>query len=225
MVAADWIAAGGAEIALNAGRLEEAVLRAQAAIEKARAIGGIFGEGMAQRTWGMALARLDPPQPEQADEHLAAALELFEGGGCVLEVAHTNLAWGAVRRERGDSAGAAERLELAAAGVQGRGTDEAGQGGIGDCFAGEEGGPCRSLRRAAASAKTAQARLQRGRAAVSAADRRGGPAADQHALRAAGRVLHHPHRRRVERLLGQPVDRVAVADARARNESWTSWPR
>ena len=121
LVAADWIAAGGAEIALNAGRLDEAVLRSQAAIEKARAIGGIFGEGMAQRTWGVALTRLDPPQHEQADEHLAAALELFEGGGCVLEVAHTNLAWGAVRLERGDSAGAAERLELAAAGFKAAG--------------------------------------------------------------------------------------------------------
>ena len=31
LVAADWIAAGGAEIALNAGQLDEAVLRAQAA--------------------------------------------------------------------------------------------------------------------------------------------------------------------------------------------------
>ena len=101
LVAADWIAAGSAEIALNAGRPEDAVLRAQAAIEKARAIGGIFGEGMAQRTWGVALARLDPPQSEQADEHLAAALELFEGGGCVLEAAHTNLAWGVVLRDRG----------------------------------------------------------------------------------------------------------------------------
>ena len=34
----------------------------------------------------------------------------------------------------------------------------------------------------------------------------------QHALRAAGRVLHHAHRRRVERLLRQPVERLAVAD-------------
>lgn len=114
LVAADWIAAGSAEIALHAGQLGEAALRAQAAIEKARAIGGIFGEGMAQRTWGLALARMDPPQVEPANEHLGAALQLFEGGGCVLEAAHTNLAWGVVLRDRGDSAGATERLSLAA---------------------------------------------------------------------------------------------------------------
>jgi adenylate cyclase len=114
LVAADWIAAGSAEAALEAGRLDEAVARAQSAIEKARAIGGIFGEGVAQRTWGLALARMDPPQPEAADEHLAAAVELFEGGGCILEVAHTNLAWGGVLRDRGDAAGATQRLESAA---------------------------------------------------------------------------------------------------------------
>ena len=114
LVAADWIAAGSAEAALTAGRLDEAVARAQAAIEKARAIGGIFGEGVAQRTWGVALAGMDPPQSEDADEHLAAALELFDGGGCVLEVAHTNLVWGVALHDRGDASGAAERLGLAA---------------------------------------------------------------------------------------------------------------
>jgi tetratricopeptide (TPR) repeat protein len=131
LVAADWIAAGNAEIALNAGRFGEAALRAQAAIEKARAIGGIFGEGMAQRTWGVALARMDPPQHAPADEHLAAALQLFEGGGCVLEVAHTNLAWGALLRDRGDSAGAAERLALAAGQFKAAGlTKQAREAGV-----------------------------------------------------------------------------------------------
>ena len=99
-MAADWIAAGGAEIALNAGRLEEAVLRAQAAIEKARAIGGIFGEGMAQRTWGLALARLDPPS-KTGGRAAAAASSCSKAAG-VLEVAHTNLRGEAVRLDRGD---------------------------------------------------------------------------------------------------------------------------
>jgi tetratricopeptide (TPR) repeat protein len=114
LVAADWIAAGSAEAALTAGKLDEAVARAQAAIEKARAIGGIFGEGVAQRTWGVALARMDPPQAEAADEHLAAALEMFEAGGCATEVAHTNHTWGVLLRDRGDISGATQRLELAA---------------------------------------------------------------------------------------------------------------
>ena len=114
LVAADWIAAGSAEAALAAGRPDEAVARAQSAIEKARAIGGVFGEGVAQRTWGVALARLERPLFDQADEHLAAALEMFQAGGCITEVAHTNLAWGTVLRDRGDASGAAERLESAA---------------------------------------------------------------------------------------------------------------
>ena len=42
-VLGDWIAAGRAELALNAGRPDEAIVRAEAAIEMASAIGGIFG--------------------------------------------------------------------------------------------------------------------------------------------------------------------------------------
>ena len=41
-------------------------------------------------------------------------LEMFQAGGCITEVAHTNLAWGGVLRDRGDAPGAAERLESAA---------------------------------------------------------------------------------------------------------------
>jgi len=98
IVAGDWIAAANAELALNAGRPEEAVARATPAIEKARAIGGIFGEGVAQRIWGEALARLQPASQEEVDLHMAKALELFEAGGCALEVAHTRAAWETTRK-------------------------------------------------------------------------------------------------------------------------------
>jgi class 3 adenylate cyclase/tetratricopeptide (TPR) repeat protein len=114
VVAADWIAAANAELALNAARPEEAVIRAQGAIEMARAIGGIFGEGLAQRVWGQALARLSPPQREESDLHLASSLELFETGDCKLEVAHTHLAWGVLLRDRGDRAEASDHLQTAA---------------------------------------------------------------------------------------------------------------
>jgi hypothetical protein len=121
LVAADWIAAGSAEIALQAGQFDEAAARAQAAIEKARAIGGIFGEGMAQRTWGVALARLERPLVEQADEHLTAALALFEAGDCKVEIAHTNLVWGELLLDRSEWSRAAKRLELAVTGLQAAG--------------------------------------------------------------------------------------------------------
>jgi class 3 adenylate cyclase/tetratricopeptide (TPR) repeat protein len=110
IVAADWIAAANAELALNAGRPDEAVARVAPAIERARAIGGIFGEAVAQRIWGEALATLQPSAPADVDLHLATSLELFEAGGCQLEVAHTHAAWGALLRDRGEMAAAEEHL-------------------------------------------------------------------------------------------------------------------
>ncbi|MEO8252067.1 MAG: adenylate/guanylate cyclase domain-containing protein [Chloroflexota bacterium] len=114
IVAADWIAAANAELALTAGRPDEAVARAAPAIEKARAIGGIYGEAVAQRIWGQALARLQPSAPEEADLHLATSMDLFQEGGCKLEVAHTHAAWGALLHDRGDLAGAADHFGHAA---------------------------------------------------------------------------------------------------------------
>lgn len=112
-VLADWIAAASAELALNAARPEEAVVRAQGAIEMARSIGGIFAEALAQRVWGQALAQLRPPQHEESELHLATSLQLFEAGECKLEVAHTHLAWGLLCRDRGDPRAAVDHLQVA----------------------------------------------------------------------------------------------------------------
>ncbi|HEX6474748.1 MAG TPA: hypothetical protein VF114_06645, partial [Candidatus Limnocylindria bacterium] len=125
LVAADWIAAGSAEAALTAGKPDEAVARAQTAIEKARAIGGIFGEGVAQRTWGLALYRLEKPLYEQGDEHLTAAIEQFGAGDCKTEIAHTNFAWGEALRDRGEPVRATERFELATEGFRAAGLNHA----------------------------------------------------------------------------------------------------
>jgi tetratricopeptide (TPR) repeat protein len=114
VVAADWVAAANAELALNAARPQEAIKRAEAAIEMSRAIGGIFGEGLSQRIWGQALAQLHPPQNEESDVHLATSLQLFEAGECRIEVAHTHLAWGVLCRDREDRDGAADHLRTAA---------------------------------------------------------------------------------------------------------------
>ena len=105
LVAADWIAAGGAEIALNAGRLVRSSGRRPPS--RRRAPSAAFSEeGMAQRTWGLALARLDPPQQTGRTSTWRPPWSCSKAAD-VLEVAHTNLAWGGVRLERGDSAGAA----------------------------------------------------------------------------------------------------------------------
>ena len=114
-VLGDWIGSARAELALNAGRPEEAIVRAEAAIETASAIGGIFAEAVARRVWGMALARLDGNQQEESDLRMRASIELFEAGQCVLEVAHTHLAWGQLCLDRGDGEAAIEHLEQAGA--------------------------------------------------------------------------------------------------------------
>lgn len=121
-VLADWIAAARAELALNAGRPDEAIARTGAAIEMGSAIGGIFAEALARRVWGLALARLradrgadrGADRHEESDAQMQASLQLFEAGGCMLEVAHTHLAWGLVCHDRGDQRAATEHLEQAA---------------------------------------------------------------------------------------------------------------
>lgn len=55
LVVADWFAAFEAEIALNAGQVDTALTLARAAIDHARAVGSVFGEGFARRVCAQAL--------------------------------------------------------------------------------------------------------------------------------------------------------------------------
>lgn len=112
LVIADWFAAARAEMAFRAGRLDEAIALAEEAVEFARGMGGIFGEGVAQQAWGEALAALG--RLDEAETHLAAARERFEAGDARLPVAHLRLAWGRLLLGR-DPAAAREHLEAAAA--------------------------------------------------------------------------------------------------------------
>lgn len=115
LVAGDWIAAAYAELALNAGRPDEAIVRVGAAIEMARAIGGIFAEALAERVWGRALAAQGGPDGrEEVERHLGISLGLFETGECKVEMAHTHLVWGLICRDRGDAEAAMDHLETAA---------------------------------------------------------------------------------------------------------------
>ena len=115
LVFADAFKAASAEIALNAGRATEALALAEQTVESARSMDDNFAQGLAQRVWAEALARLDLPLYDQAEIHFAEALRLFEQGDARLEAARTRVAWGKVLYARGDTAAAREHFERAAA--------------------------------------------------------------------------------------------------------------
>jgi len=115
LVIADWFAAARAEMALRAGRPAEAAALAEEAVAFARSMGGIFGEGLARQVWGEALAAMDPPRADEAEEHFAAARDLFATGDAWLPAAHLHLAWGRLLLARGRAAEACGHLERAVA--------------------------------------------------------------------------------------------------------------
>jgi tetratricopeptide (TPR) repeat protein len=114
IIAADWIAAINAEIAFGMGRIDEALNLAERAIGIARKMGGIFAEGLARQVRGQALAALDPPRLDEADDQLKESLRLLECGQHKVEAARTHVAWGSVCCDRGDLAAAREHWEQAA---------------------------------------------------------------------------------------------------------------
>jgi tetratricopeptide (TPR) repeat protein len=69
---------------------------------------------MAHRVWGQALVHLNSSHSEQADEHFAESLRLFEEGGARLEAARTHLVWGQVLQARGLPEAARAHFEKAA---------------------------------------------------------------------------------------------------------------
>ena len=118
----DWYAAAEAEIALNAGRIAEAIALAEHAVTCAQTLGGIYAQGLAQRVWGIALARQDAWG--QAEAHFAASLLALETGEAQIEFARTLVARGNVFRARGDQSAAREQYARAAAQFQAAGLDE-----------------------------------------------------------------------------------------------------
>jgi tetratricopeptide (TPR) repeat protein len=115
LIHADALAAVDAEIALGAGRVQEAITLAGQAVDIAQEMGAIGGEGLARRTWGQALAALETPRWDEAELQLARSLRLLEEGQSRLEAARTHVAWGVVCRNRGDLAGARAHWEQATA--------------------------------------------------------------------------------------------------------------
>lgn len=98
----DWLAVAHAEVVLAAGRVEDALSCAEVAVELARSVDGVYGEGLAHRVWGQALAEDSPPRWEEAEIHLATSVQFLESGEVFLEAARTHVVWGQICRKRGD---------------------------------------------------------------------------------------------------------------------------
>jgi tetratricopeptide (TPR) repeat protein len=88
----DWLAAVGAEVALNGDRAQEALTLADEAIAVARSMDGIFAEGWARRTRARALVKLGRPQ-EEAEAELREVVRLFELGDVRVEAERTRGVW------------------------------------------------------------------------------------------------------------------------------------
>jgi serine/threonine protein kinase/tetratricopeptide (TPR) repeat protein len=122
----DWYMATEAARLFLAGRVPEALAKAEQAVDRARLVHDQFGEGIARRAWGQALAAIDPRQWEQAKAHFAESVRLLEVCGAKLDLARTHRAWGLSCRAQGAHEEARNHLELAATQFQAYGNiDEA----------------------------------------------------------------------------------------------------
>ncbi|HEU4536012.1 MAG TPA: hypothetical protein VFS00_17930, partial [Polyangiaceae bacterium] len=123
LMLADWYEAGYAEVALNAGRLDEALARAEAVAERSAAAGLLFSRGVAERVRGEVLARRG--LAAEADAHFEASVATLEEGGSLLQAARTRVARGRALRARGERAAAEAHLNEARARFEASGCDYA----------------------------------------------------------------------------------------------------
>jgi class 3 adenylate cyclase/tetratricopeptide (TPR) repeat protein len=114
LILADWFAVARADIALAAGRMEEALTLAEQAVGVANQVGSVFTEGLAHRVWAQALAAATPPRWDEAEAHMATSLRALESGEARLPAAHAQLIWGQLCRDRQDTAAALDHLGRAA---------------------------------------------------------------------------------------------------------------
>jgi len=112
----DWFLAAQAETALQAGRTDEAIELAEAALDTAQLTENLYVRGLAHRVWGQALAVTAPHNGHRsADDHFAESVVCLEGGDARLEIARTHFTWGLICRARGDRARALKYFEQATA--------------------------------------------------------------------------------------------------------------
>jgi tetratricopeptide (TPR) repeat protein len=103
-----------AEIALNAGRYDEAITQVQQALALAQMIENVWTPGIAHRVWAQALAALDPARWAEAEQHFASSLQALEAAEMPVETAHTHLAWGKAAMQHANAEAAREHLQQAA---------------------------------------------------------------------------------------------------------------
>jgi class 3 adenylate cyclase/tetratricopeptide (TPR) repeat protein len=119
----DWFIAARAEIALNAGRLQEAIALAEQAVTAGQAVQNVFSQGLAHRTWALALTDLDTGLDEAA-EHFAASVEALESGGIFVEAARSRAGWARLLCDHNQHTAAQQQIELATAVLQPAGRTE-----------------------------------------------------------------------------------------------------
>lgn len=78
MLFQDVFGAVAAELLFSAGRVEEALACAEAAVELAREVGGILSAGLSHRVWAQALARL--ARWDEAEAHLTTGVQTITLG-------------------------------------------------------------------------------------------------------------------------------------------------
>jgi class 3 adenylate cyclase/tetratricopeptide (TPR) repeat protein len=113
VILGDVFQAARAEIALLGGNPDNAIQIAGQTIEAARPLGSIWSVGVSYRVWGQALVKLSIPAWDQAEARMAESLAVLESGQNRLEAARTHLAWGAICRDRGNTATALNHWEKA----------------------------------------------------------------------------------------------------------------
>jgi tetratricopeptide (TPR) repeat protein len=114
LILADWFAVGRADIALAAGRIEEALTLAEQAVGVAEQVGSVLTQGLAHRVWAQALTAATPPRWDEAEAHIATSLRALESGEARLPAAHAPLIWGRLCRDRQDTAAALDHAQRAA---------------------------------------------------------------------------------------------------------------
>ncbi len=108
LVLDDWYRAGDAEMALNAGRIDEAFDLASELARSSESRGLLLSQGVAERVRSDVLARRG--QHEAADAAARAGIAALEKGGLYAPATRSRLAWALQRRARGDAAEAGELL-------------------------------------------------------------------------------------------------------------------
>lgn len=88
LVYADWFAAARAELYLHMGLIDDALATAQAAVEFANQVNGIFAGGIAHRVWAQALQQSGGSR-EEIERHLSRSASLLAHGSAAMELART----------------------------------------------------------------------------------------------------------------------------------------